>query len=503
MKILTGSNIRKADLYTIQNEPISSLDLMERASEKIASMIIGSFGKSHPYAVFAGKGNNGGDGLAVARLLSASGCRCSVVLVGSPEEMTEETRTNYERLPESVVKYVFNMSFSCFPDTVIVDAVLGSGLNGSARGAALDAIRKINSMGNKVVSVDVPSGMPSDLVPVMPSADEIVHADMTVSVAFPKLPMLFPGTGDCTGEIRVVDIGLSGEFVSSCNEACEYVDEECIRSLEKLPSRNGLKPGSPFEISRFDHKGKNGHLLMVCGSVGMMGAAVLAVGGALRSGCGIVTAHIPFSERFIMQVAHPSAIVSCDSSHCFSELREDMTAYSAVGVGCGLGKDMLSVAVLEKLLKCGKSMLLDADALNIVSAERRLVELIPEGSVLTPHLGELRRLCGDWESWPELIAKARDLAERTSSVVVVKGANTMTVSPDGRLFFNSTGTPGMAKGGSGDVLAGYIAGLLARGCDPLAAAVCGVYRHGLAGMEAARRFGTEGMNSKDLTDFLR
>ena len=251
------------------------------------------------------------------------------------------------------------------------------------------------------------------------------------------------------------------------------------------------------------HKGDFGHALLVCGSCGMAGAAVLATMGALRSGCGLVTSRIPASERLAMYVSNPSAMVSCDSGDCFAALPDDMSKYTAVCVGCGLGTDESTVSALLSLFACGKPMVIDADALNLISMHGHLRRAVPAGSILTPHPGELRRLTGGWSCECEKLAKAAALASELSSVVVLKGAHTAVVSPDGRIFFNSTGCPGMAKGGSGDVLAGYVGGLLARGCAPLAAAITGVYRHGLAGEKAERQLGWEAMSSADVMRCLQ
>ncbi len=525
MRILTGRNIRSADLYTIENEPISSLDLMERASVAMACEI-SDYLYSHGFCaeegccvtVFAGKGNNGGDGLAVARLLSERGFKCKVVVFSIPENMTCECRINYMRLPSCVEKMTYDEYLnddSCFTDghscrrgrNVVIDALLGSGLTGRVRGNMKKAVEYINGSGLPVISLDLPSGMPSDIgVPGDAdfTKDMMVHADMTVTVEFPKIAMLLPQFGDCAGEIRIVHIGLSEDFMKSADEKLYYVDGKEYSDFMMMPGRYGGISGSvsPFMPKKFSHKGSNGHVLLVCGKKGMAGAAVLAAGAALRSGCGLVTVHMPVSERAVMHVSHPSAIVSCDCGECFSELPVDMSRYTAVGVGCGLGTDAVSAEALADLMRCGKPMVLDADALNIIAALPELKDLIPPCSILTPHPGELSRLVGRWSDEADKIWRARRLAEETGAVVIVKGAHTMTVAPDGKLYFNSTGTPGMAKGGSGDVLAGYVSGLLARGADPLAAAVVGVYRHGKAGEAASHDFGIEAMNASDIAGYL-
>ena len=247
------------------------------------------------------------------------------------------------------------------------------------------------------------------------------------------------------------------------------------------------------------HKGDFGHALLVCGSRGMAGAAVLAAMGALRSGCGLVTVHLPESERTVIHCTCPSAMVDCDPQGHFSALPSNMERYTAVGCGCGLGRHPETEAALRSLLRAWqRPMVLDADALNIIAAGPDLLGLVPEGSILTPHLGELHRLVGKWATAEERLAKAADLAGRTRSCVVVKGPHSAVISPVGQAAFNTTGNPGMATGGSGDVLTGLLTGLLASGYGAYEAARMGVWLHGRAGDAAALRYGENSMNSQDI-----
>ena len=273
------------------------------------------------------------------------------------------------------------------------------------------------------------------------------------------------------------------------------------------------------ERDRDAHKGNFGHALLIAGKHGMMGAAMLAAGAALRSGCGLVIVHVPADERLAIHLSHPSAIVSLDSGNCFSELPEDMDRYSAVCAGPGLGRSEKTVSALGLLLETGRPLVLDADALNIISAVPSYLEKIPRGSVLTPHAGELRRLLsaasfsfadifrthGDnvWRDDAEKTEMVMALAGKTGTVIVSKGAHTMVCSPSGRLRYNPTGNPGMAKGGSGDVLTGFVVGLMARGVSAEDAAAAGVYLHGAAGDRAAEKFGEESMNASDILECLR
>ena len=564
MKILTGRDIRQADLYTIENEPVTSIDLMERAAVAIEAGIAGqdSAGK-HDYVIFAGSGNNGGDGLAVARLLfkrfgsgrTGADCGISVVTVGHDKPLSQDCRTNLERLPGEV-KVCDLKNLLCEPDdqgrrfvslfgrnAVVVDAILGTGVHGQVKEPVGSAVRLIDGLRrrgavSKVISIDMPTGLPTEPEvsaaavtesPAEPAACCAVTADETITVEFPKLSLLLPDTGRYAGHVSVAHIGLDMGFIRSATSQYAAVDADLIRTL--MPSRG-----------EFDHKGSFGHALVIAGSVGMMGAAVLSVGAALRSGCGLVTAHVPSEERHVIHVSHPSAIVSCDPSPVFSALPPDLGRYSAIAAGPGLGRRHESVAALKSLLAAlsdgqetdgacrSRVLVLDADAINMISEHPEMFALIPRGSVLTPHVGELARLlssalesglidicesaegsrgrgCGHgaypWRDDMHRMRLARALAARLSSVLVVKGAHTMICAPDGRVFFNMTGNPGMAKGGSGDVLTGLVAGLAARIHDPLAAAILGVWFHGAAGDMAARERGVESMNSSDILDSIR
>ena len=574
MKILTGKDIRRADLYTIEHGPVESLALMERAAEALTREIIarcepdeccgpggccGTAGNCSPgsvltahgagtagpeYLIVAGKGNNAGDGLAVARLLHerlGSSRKVSVLLTFPEDEMSPDCRSNLERLPAGVAKFSpvcpesFSSPESLFtPDTVVIDAVLGSGVCGELRGRAADAIRLINSNSSRcrdVISIDLPSGLPtepSDGCKGDPdsslcdgTARRAVAASCTLTIEFPKLSLLLPETGRYAGRLEVVHIGLDRGFIASCRSCYATVDRETVRSL--LLPRN-----------EYGHKGSFGHAMIIAGCKEMIGAAILCTGGALRSGCGLVTAHVPSGERLAVQLSHPSAIVSCDpSSAMFSAVPDCISKYSSIAVGPGLGRAPETVRALGDLFSrlrdmreagAAPTLILDADALNIISSGPQMLGLVPPGSVLTPHIGELSRLLRaalasgmipsltdadtgtdryPWADDMQKVVLVKSLAAALKSVIVVKGAHTMTCSPQGDCHFNMSGNPGMAKGGSGDVLAGLIAGLAARGYSPLHAALLGVWFHGLAGDRAAGIHGQESMCSADLSASLK
>lgn len=486
MKILTGQQIREADQYTILNEPISSIDLMERASIALSDELEKLVDKSSPLLFIIGKGNNGGDGLAMARILANRGYRCGVYCIFDEHNLSDDCRANLHRLPSSVS--LLSSDFVVLENCVIVDAIVGSGVRGLVSEPIASVIGRINKYPNRVISIDLPSGMNTEW---QPKTDTLVRADYTLTIQFPKMAMLQPNCGEFCGEIRIVPIGLSEDYISRAESKYFYCDEPYIKSL-LAEKRN-----------KFAYKNQFGHALLICGSKHMSGAATLATGAALRSGCGLVTTHLPYSERMGIMTNYPSAMMSFDNEDCFSSLPGNLENYSSIAIGCGLGQSQKTIEAVENLFRSVKvPMVIDADALNIIAANDKLRKYIPENSILTPHIGELKRLIGDWSNEEDKFEKVQAFSTEIDSIVIVKGAYTSIFCPDGTCWFNSTGNAGMAKGGSGDVLTGLLAGLLARGYNSIDAAKVGVYIHGLAGDLAATHLGEEAMNSKDLIDYL-
>lgn len=540
MKILTGKDIREADLYTIEHEPVAGIELMERAALALEAEIAAAAettedqktaAEAPEYLIIAGKGNNGGDGLAVARLLKGrfgDTRSISVILLAAPDQLSPDCRLNMDLLPAGISIFGFagghiTADGSEVPpeqlfrgNAVVIDAILGTGVTGAVRGAALQAIRLVNEYSRRcrmVISIDMPSGLPTEPRNREEAAGaDTIAADLTLTIEFPKLSLLLPETGRYAGRLRTVHIGLDRKFIDSRESAYVAVDAAYVPTL--------LRPRGEF-----DHKGTHGHALVIAGSAEYMGAAILCTGAALRSGCGLVSAHIPAAGRTAMLISHPAAIISADEAPVFSSHPADLGKYSAVAVGPGIGRSEAAAAALEKLLACLpqhpgiRTTVLDADALNIISERPEMLAMIPEGSVLTPHVGELSRLLRaagsrglledvapagvPWRDDLHKVALVRQLCAWLKSVIVLKGAHTMVCSPDGRCFFNMSGNPGMAKGGSGDVLTGLVAGLAARGYDSLSAAILGVWFHGLAGDAAASLRGMEAMNAEDILENIR
>jgi len=485
MKIFTDKQIKEADRYTIENEPVVSIDLMERASIAIADRINEDLDKQNPLLFVVGKGNNGGDGLAVARILKQKGFDCTVFLAYDKRFLNDECSINLAKLPAEI-PFIDNLA-EIDKRTVIIDALLGTGVSGTVKEPLLSIISQINKLGNKVISIDLPSGMNTE----KGRGEVVIKADITLTLEFPKLSMMLPEAGEFAGKIVVIPIGLSKKYLEQTASNYYYIDEILINNLKK-------------ERLKFGYKNTYGHSLLICGSKNMMGAAILATGAALRSGCGLVSVHIPYSERIAMQTNYPSAILSFDKSSVFSEIPNEISKYNAIGIGCGLTTYAETKNVFELFLKSVKvPLVIDADALNILSMNKELLKFVPGNSVLTPHLGELKQLIGQWENEEDKSLKIMELSSKINSVIVVKGAHTAVYLPEGKVYFNSTGNSGMAKGGSGDVLTGLITGLLARGYNSFEAAVLAVYFHGLAGDKAMEKYGQESMNSRDLLEFLK
>lgn len=487
MKILQGNFTGRNRRRTEKLKPGDTIAYLETAAEAIAARIASTVGQENELLFMIGRGYNGSNGLSVARMLSEAGFNCEVILVYGKEEMCEECLTNLERLPSSVPVLQGYDKIPITPDAVIIDAILGIGTKGAVKNPARTIIRAMNVTGCRVISIDIPSGMNVDFDN---DPDEIVHATETITIDFPKLAMLLPEAGECCGDLTVVDTGVYDKLLNSEPSDYHYADSKLIGGL--------IRPRT-----KFSSKDDFGHALLVCGSVTMTGAAILSTAGALRSGCGRVTTHLPQGESYAIHINCPSAMVSNDPEDCFSTVPEKLERFTVCGVGCGVGRGKYTVSALKQLMEeFGRPMVLDADALNIIASNPGLRSKVPAGSVLTPHKREFERLVGVWSDERQKHELLRALAVELNSTVILKGFRTMICMDDGRIFINGTGTAGLATGGSGDVLTGLITGLGARGYPMKQAAVIGVYLHGLAGEKTADYYGIEAMNSSDIVDFI-
>ena len=491
MKFFPSSAIKAIDAFTIEHEPIASIDLMERAATALTNAILDRYA-GRGFVVFAGPGNNGGDGLAVARMLHDAGCEVSVWLVGDETSLSPDCAVNLERLKSLPIAVNMLADGSPMPviaeDIVVVDALFGSGLNRPLSGVYADVVRGIDTLENDVVAIDMPSGLMGE--GNEPMQQMIVLATLTLALQFPKLSLLLAENEPFVGELKVLDIGLSSEAIANTPSEFFFTEAPDLRPL--LHSR-----------PKHSHKGMYGRAMLVAGSLGMAGASVLAARGALRSGVGLLTVHVPQCNNPIVQVAVPEAMTTVDSNgHCFSDT-VDTAKFNAVAVGPGLGQSAESEAALLHLIEnCKCPMVVDADALNILARNPKYMQMLPQGSVITPHAGEFARLFGATDNSCVRLQAAMIFASTFGVTIVLKGAYTVVVTPTGELHFNSTGTPGMATGGCGDVLTGVVLALLARGYNAEDAARMAVYIHGLAGDMAAAEKGETALVAGDITDFL-
>ena len=492
MKFFYTAQVKELDAYTIEHEPIASIDLMERAARVLTDAILERYAGCR-FAVFSGPGNNGGDGLAVARMLAASGYVVQVWLIDPKDRLSTDCAVNFLRLRESgvevqLVQDTFSMP-SFDKNVIIVDALFGSGLNKPVReGIFVSVINGINASGCRVVAVDMPSGLLGENN--HPLEGVVVSATDTLTLHFPKLSLLMPENAPFVGNISILDIGLSQEWIDREPSPLHFTDEKEIKAL--------LRPRA-----RHAHKGDFGRALLIAGSRGMAGASVLAARAALRSGVGLLTVHIPVCNNVIVQSSVPEAMTSIDSNECCFSDDIDVSKYNAVAVGPGLGQGKESEAALLRLIvNCTAPMVVDADALNILSRNKEWLYRLPAGSVLTPHPGEFERLFGKATSRYQAIESVRAVARDCGIVIVLKGAYTTIIAPDGNIYFNSTGNPGMATGGSGDVLTGIILALLAQGYEGVDAARMAVYMHGLAGDLAVSELGETALVAGDIVNYL-
>jgi hydroxyethylthiazole kinase-like uncharacterized protein yjeF len=491
MKFFSTSQIKQLDQYTIEQEPITSIDLMERAADALYWEFVGQFPYLQAVCILAGPGNNGGDALAIARMLLQLGYPVSVYLIHTGA-LSDDCAINKKRLLEkfptalSELKDEF-IAPSINKDTILVDGIFGSGLSRPLTGSYAQAVKWMNSSGCKVVAIDIPSGLHGEENSIDDSSI-IVKADYTFSIQFPKLSFLLPECQKYVGDWRTVDIGLHPKAIEMIDSNLFYLEQNDILPLLK-------------QRQKFSHKGTFGHAYIAAGSLDMAGAAVLSARAALRSGTGLVTVHSAAANRMIVQSSVPEAIFQSDSTDNYITQIATLESYNAVVIGPGIGQNDETKAMLQQFLENhDKPCILDADALNIISQNKELLILVPQNSILTPHPKEFERLFGKCSSGYERIKKASEFSKKTELIIVLKGANTLIATPDGRLFFNSTGNSGMGTAGSGDVLAGMLGGLLAQGYLPENAAKIGVYLHGLAGDLSLRKQSGESLIAGDIIE---
>ncbi|MGZ5135409.1 MAG: NAD(P)H-hydrate dehydratase [Flavitalea sp.] len=490
MQILTSNQIRAWDEFTIQLEPIASIDLMERAAANCYEWIIKHYG-GKSFSIFCAKGNNGGDGLSIGRMLSANHS-VTVYILEFGHLGTEDFQTNLTRLhkTQAAIKYIPNEETIPFitPGDVLIDALFGSGLNRPIDGLTARLVNTINDSGNEIVSIDIPSGLSADN---SSKGNIAVRASHTLSFGCYKPAFLVAENELNVGRLHILDIGLHQDFLKNLQNSVYFVDHTIAHSIIKT---------RPL----YSHKGTFGHGLIIAGSYGKVGAAVLAARACLRSGIGLLTMHIPGCGNQIIQTAVPEAMVDTDADERINTtVITELNKYDCLGIGPGLGTAYATATLIRNVFSTyRKPVVLDADALNILSAHHEWLAHVPPYSILTPHPKEFERLFGHSDNDFARIKLAQLKAKELKLVIVLKGHHTFIATPEEKSFFNSTGNPGMATAGTGDVLTGIITALLAQKYTSSDAAVLGVYLHGLAGDIAVKQISEPSLIASDVIDHI-
>lgn len=501
LKILNTAQIREADQYTILNEPITPLALMERAAGKCSEWLKHNLPGGNPafpavdkaIYIVCGQGNNGGDGLVIGRHLARNGFAVNILILASPAmKSSPEFEANLTRIKKQALATITQITgIESLPDiregSTVIDAIFGSGLSKPAGGLIGEVISRLNHLPVQRIAIDLPSGLYSE----KPNDDEtavIFRADTTLSFLPPKMNLLAAENEPFCGKVHLFDIGLHVDYLNSAPSHHWFLTLDDVRQMIKVRSR-------------FGHKGTYGHALVVAGSHHKAGAALLTARACLQSGAGLVTAHIPASAVSAINSFCPEIMVSCTDNHK-TEL-PPLDGFSAAGAGPGLGISAESAIMVKNLINSSISnLVLDADALNILSENPTWLAFLKPDTILTPHPKEFERLAGVCRNTLEAIEKQRNLSTKHGIIIIRKGAHSTITTPDGNTYWNDTGNPGMATAGSGDVLTGIITGLLSQHYSPVEAALAGTWLHGMAGDLAVKSSSEEWITASDIINHL-
>ncbi|MFT6844720.1 MAG: hydroxyethylthiazole kinase-like uncharacterized protein yjeF [Flavobacteriales bacterium] len=481
-KILSAKEVREWDKFTLTHAGMTSIELMEKAANAFCQQFTQQFSIDTPIAILCGKGNNGGDGYAIARLLLKQGYAISV-FAETTENLSTDTAINLAKIRAQHVQIrPLLLDVKLIPsNAVIIDALLGSGVNRLLAGNLLAIVKHINSLRQIIVSVDIPSGLHSDT----PQIGEAIRANYTICFEVPKKSFLFSENFPFVGEWITVPIGLSSAYLPKKNEHWLLIDPDFIQS-------------TTLKRSKFDHKGTYGHALIIAGSTGKFGALVLASKAALKTGCGLVSVLSTYSIGDWFHGTFPEAMIL--STHDFS--KNFPVKINAIGIGPAMGTDTEAKKLLTQAFSLNRPLVIDADALTMLSENKELINQIPPQSILTPHPKELERLCGKFDNWEKKIEFLQTWCARHTLILVLKGAHTFVITPEKEVYVNNTGNNGMATAGSGDVLTGIITSLLAQGYGSITAAIRGVYLHGVAGDLAVENQGQLACIASSINDYL-
>ena len=491
MKIFTAAQIKACDAFTIQEQNITSQDLMERAAHACFEWVYKNYSRDIPVLVVCGMGNNGGDGLALTRILLQEGFSAKAVVLKHTEQFSPDATQNFTLLhhlaPDNVQILTEGMFITELPENVLlIDCLFGTGLNRPLEGWPAEFVREINELKNDKIAIDIPSGLPSDSLPAKDAA--VIEAKHTLSFQFYKRSFLHQEAKVFTGHIHILDIGLSEKFTATTHSQYNTIDHEVIKSIYQ--PRNS-----------FGHKGTYGKAMLIGGSYGKIGAIALSTKAALRSGAGLVFAQAPQCGYEILQASNPEAMFIPGGKDFIEQI--DVEDKATVGIGPGFGRQPeTKTALLSFLEQYNEPVVLDADALNILSEKEDYLHLLTADTILTPHPKEFERLFGTAKDSMYQVEIGRAKAMKYNIFIVLKGHHTAVLTPAGECWYNTTGNAGMATGGSGDVLTGIITSLLAQGYPAKSAALLGVYLHGLAGDLAARDLSQEALIAGDIPDYL-
>ncbi|WP_445737379.1 NAD(P)H-hydrate dehydratase [Mariniflexile sp.] len=493
MKIFSKEQIYEGDQVTVERQNISSTDLMERAGAQIFNWMHARLqGAQVPIHIFCGIGNNGGDGLVLARYLILDGYNVKTYVVNCSDKRSKDFLVNYDRIKNSTKQWPILLSCKedfpeINPEDIIVDAIFGIGLNRPVDGWLKDLFVHFKETKAFTLSIDIPSGLSTDKVPT--DEDAVVWAGYTLTFVTPKLVFFLPGTAKYSVQWEVLDIGLDINYLSETTTEAELIGKHEVLSLYK-------------PRDKFSHKGQFGHSLIMGGSYGKIGAVILSSRAALSSGAGLVSAYVPKCGYVPLQSSFPEAMVITDSDEEKITKMDFNIAPTVIGFGIGVGTDAKTIKAFEEFLKKNKTpLVIDADGINILAHKKTLLKLLPKETILTPHPKELERLIGKWKDDFDKLKKVKNFSKKHNLIVVIKGANTITVYQQ-KLYVNSTGNPGLATAGSGDVLTGIITGLISQGYSPLNAGIFGVYLHGKSADIAVEDYGYQSLIASHVIDYL-
>jgi len=488
LKVLSSKNLKSLDLKTIENQNISSLILMRRACDSFITWFLSQFSKSNKIQIFCGFGNNGGDALLISNILYDIGYNIKVYFLNHQKKISNNCLIQLNNLNDKIpVQDINENIISKIKDSeIIIDGLFGYGLSRKLENPCIGLVKHLNNLKGKKISIDIPSGISSDKV----IGDVFFKSDYTFTFQTPKLSFFFPEYINLIGKVIIRDIGLDKDILDKLSPLASLIEKNDIR--KKMINR-----------SLISHKGTFGHGLIISGSKGKMGACIMSCKASLKSGIGLLSVYVPKVGESIIQTSLPEAMTITDINNNHISTIPKLEVFNSIGIGPGIGLHKDTEKAIVKLIKNSKiPLVIDADAINIISRNKNILKFLPKNSILTPHPKEFKRLAGTYKDSNQRIKLQKKLSRKFKLNILIKGPFSMMTDIDGNLFINTTGNPGMATGGSGDVLTGIITGLIGRGYNSFNAMIMGVYIHGLSGDISKKNLGEESLIATDLIDNL-